>query len=348
MEDERKVKSKLTLVLDDVLTIHNERITLNLFNVNKQPEIFECDPKQLSFYISNTKVEVDIHKSSELHNGLRIVAKEKLTEIEWINWIIAIKDNNFTISHNKGEVGYIVKLLNDKASDSATQAKMKEKVIKQSNRLVDEFWTKIGSSQKNSMFNLKNAYEELGGVISYVDETHSTQTSLRLQLIFPADHPRREMFKPGEIPTKFYHHFDGHLYEMNTTFLQGVGDFFEWDITGLTPGRSYVGLSFSTDGGNNILPSTSLFGVTKNENGDILNIDEAPLEKPLLEAGYAKHKMWPEELALKFMGKELTKTTYDIMVKKEHEFKNDDIYVPIANIDEYYDDYPWIKTGKEI
>ncbi len=348
MIDINKIKSKLTLVLDDINTIADEKLSFNLLNVNKQSDVFECDPAKLTFYVSGSKVDVLITKDQNLHNGLRIRVLKDLSSIEWISWMVALKDDDFAISPDDGKKVYITKLNVGKSSDDNAHEKMLEKISKVSNKLVQQFWSKLEGSQKNAMFNLKNSYEELGGVISFVNEEHSTSTSLRLQLVFPKDHPRRAMFKPEEIPTKFYYHFDGYLYEIKTKLVQGVGDFFEWDLTGLEPGTSYVGLSFSTDGGNSILPSSSLFGVTRDQSGRLLNIDEAPIAKPFEEAGYAKYKMWNEEMSLKFIGKDLNKIMYDVMVKKQYEFDNDGLYAPLINIDEFYPEYPWIKKGKDI
>ncbi len=347
MIDIKKIKSKLTLVLDDINTITNEKLVFDLLNISKQKEINNCDTSKLSFYVSGSKVDVSIKKDQKLHDGLKIRVEKELTSIEWISWMIALKDDDFAISNDDGKTFFITKLCSDKSSDNTAHEKMKEKIEKVSNKLVQQFWSKLGSSQKNTMFDLTNAYEELGGVIRFVNEEYSTHNSIRLQLVFPSDHPRRAMFKPEEVPTKFYYHFDGYLYEIKTRLIQGVGDFFEWELSGLQPGTAYVGLSFSTDGGKSILPSSSIFGVTRDLNGKLLNIDEAPIVAPFKEGGYAKYKMWNEEMSKKFIGEELSKLGYDVMVKKQYEFDNDGLYAPLINIDEFYQDYPWIKTGKE-
>ncbi len=347
MNNETKIiKSKMIAVPDADLAVNNEQLYFNLFNVNKCPEIFNEDPKNLTFYAAGTKARVKAFKNADVYNGLRVVGEKDLSNMEWITWISAILHNKLEVSPDNGKTGYSVKLVPD-VKNQAALVKMKETVINESHKLTEMFWHKLEQSTKNKLFNLKSSYDVLGGVISYVDDELATKNSIRLQLIFPQDHPRKPMFNPGEVPTKFYHHYDGHLYELPATLISAVGEFYEWDIKGLEPGKVYAGLSFSTDGGNNILPSTALFGITLDENGEQTLLDDAELAVPAKEVGLKNYKMWSEELAKKFMGNELTKTTYDVIVKKQFEHDNEDGYVPLSNVDEYYDNYPWLKTGKE-
>ncbi len=348
MKDDIKIlKSKMVAVPDSDLSVHNEQIYFNIFNVNKCPEIFEADPKDLIFYAADTKVRARAFKDADVFNGLRVVAEKDLTNMEWITWFSAVLHNRLHVSPDKGKTAYSIKLNPDEENE-ASLIKMKQTVNNESHKLTNIFWDKLEGSTKNKLFNLKTSYEELGGVIGYVADDLATKNSFRFQLIFPHDHPRKAAFNPGQIATKFYHQYNGHLYELHTKFIGAVGEFYEWDITGLTPGKVYVGLSFSTDGGNNILPSTGLFGTTLNDDGELPLLDEAEMAIPPKEFGLKKHKMWSEELAKKFMGEELTKTTYNIIVKKQYEYENEDSYVPVANVKEYYENYPWLKTGKDI
>lgn len=339
--------AKLVLHIDDQKTVEEETMNVIISNVSKVPEIAKAESKDLSLYANGIEMNARIFKDATVLDGLRAVAGSDIQNINWINWVTGITNDAFEVSADNGETKYPISMTKAKLNDSQKE-KIAQKIHDTSDKLIKGFWKGMHGSTKNKLFDLGVYYEQLGGVIGFINDEYTTPTSFRFQMIFPNDHPRRAAFSPDESPIKFYYTFDGYLYELKTTYTKGIGEFYEWEVSGLEPGSIYPGFSFSMDGGNSIFPSTGLFGITRNEDGTLPDFDEAELRKPWEQAGYKPHQMWNEELAHKFMGPELTKVTYDVIVKKQFEFENDEDYVPLSRVEDFYANFDWLKTGKEV
>lgn len=184
-------------------------------------------------------------------------------------------------------------------------------------------------------------------LVADVNQSMSTSTSLRYQVVIPNNHKVWDTIETkGKPRGEFYHIYKGHAYKLESKFLGSRGSTYEWDLINLNPSSAYVGLSLEIEGNGVILPSSALYGITLDQSGEQVNLDDSILAKPV--DGANPYKMWSERVAVTYIGEQFAKRGYDIIVKKhfEEDFKDD--YISLQRAHEVYSRYDWLKGELEV
>lgn len=334
---------RLAIYGDLPMSIKNNSMFLNFVNIKPDSPFLEVAEDDLKMFAMGTPIDAVFYKSATVPNGLVINYNPmSLSNMQFISMMGAIKYNNFEMSYDRGETRIKVNSVGDKVAKSISN-RMKEMRSFDANELRSELVSEINNS------GIDRVRTDLSDekVISHINERNTTGTTMRFQAIIPRNHFIHKMgFDPTD-PTKskFYYVYEGKLYNIQSRFVESVENFYEWDLFGLEPGKIYVGLSFSVDGGKNILPSEAMYGLTKNKNGSLPTIDESELGKPT--GGEEAEDMWTEEAAVKYLGEKKANKNYDVIVKKHYEDDYTEQYLALSSARGFHDEYNWLKTPEQ-
>ncbi len=329
-----KTRYSMALFADIQLSMKNDTIYMNLINVNKHLDFWHAHESDLELFAMGMQLPAVFYRTNDVPNGYKVALTTTLTNSQVLSLNGAIKYNKFELSYDKGTTVKKVNSISDKTAkrivnnlnkvNSHYDRKLREELIRK---------IKHEAGFDNDGFKLTQSR-----VVSHVDEKRSTQDSLRFQAIVPDGH---EMFDEGFIPdkVKFFYTYYGQLYEFNVRYIGKVDSLYEWDLMNLEPGRIYPGLSYSLNG-ETVLPSTSLYGITKNEKGYVPDISDSILGKPA--EGHIGHHMWTKEQAFGYMEKTLFKKTCDIIIKKHHEDEYPEEFLALNRVDPFYEKYEWL------
>ncbi len=331
---------KIATYADVALTMRNNAIHINCINVNKYPELWNSHESDLELYAMGNLIPTVFFKSPDVPNGFKIAYSSTLTNQQVLSLMAAIKYNRFEISNDSGENRVAIKSISDKRVKAITQ-KLQKLNAKVDTIQRDEVLSKIKDSVKYDFIGNDIANDR---IVSHVDEDKSSSNFLRYQAII---HDEHEVFNKGFAPeaTKFYYVYYGKLYEFKTRFVSKIENLYEWELYDLEPNSIYVGFSHSVDGGKTILPSTSLYGITKTEDGVLHDVSNSNLGKP--KEDQKGFKLWTFDEAKGYMDESLTKKTIDVIVKKHYEDENPEAYIGIQRVDQVYDHYDWLPCSLE-
>lgn len=335
-----KLNIKLAVYGDMKTSIEKKRIHLNLTNVERYPDLWNAHEHDLTLISMGSTIPAAFVRLSDGTKGYQIIYGEKLSHLEILSLVGGVKYNKMFISPDGGETLFHANSISDK--DAKHIYSKRNKITDHTKELRMEILNEIKESDKYFYINHEFKDDE---VISHIHEGKSTSHTMRYQAIISDNNP---VFEQGFTPEtiKFYHVFDGYCYEMQSEFIGKFDHLYEWDLIDLQEFSAYVGFSFSIDGGKTIMPSTSLYGVTRDEDGILPVVAEANLAKP--KPGIKPHKMWTEKDANEYMGKELAEKTYNIIVKKHYEMEHTDVFIPLHTIKQFYQDITWLKVGKDL
>ncbi len=338
------VNHRLGIVADVPLSMKTGVMTLNLLNASSYPQIWSRHESEITIHVEGVNLNCTLYKVPENPNGFQLTYPEKFNHEQMMALVLAIKSGIFQTSFDGGKTLIKTHSVKDKIAKKIKVKLDSTTLDDKLQRLKKEMRKDILNSDKYYYLSHEEHYDGTG-VLSHINEGKTTPTSLRYQLIVPKDHiSLQNGGNPADETTKFYYVFEGELYQFKSKFLGRIDDFYEWDFIDLEPGRIYTGISVSLDG-KNFFPSTAMFGITRNANGILATLDEAPLAiPPKSEKGIPMG--WDEEKSIRMMGDNLTKINYDVIAKKHYEYVDEIGFVTLSKAEEVYDQFDWLKTGK--
>lgn len=337
-----KREFKLVFQVDKLATEQNNHLVAILHNINKHEEIWSVNESSLKFYYKKERISgVKFEKHPSIKGAYRMTFANQISFTrEELNLVTGyLKD--FSVSANGGITKTNMIHLAEK------QIKRKRKPVSSESveaaKLRKSLFLDYKNSDKQFRFDYANLIDFKKGTHVHVNESKSTPTSLRYQMIIPDDYLATIDLVPEEV--KLYYTFEGSLYEMDTVFIGRTGDFFEWDLINLEPNTAYVGLSLSSKHNPLIRPSKAFYGITKDEDGHISNLDGAQIAQA--NDKRTEHPMWTEDVAIEAIGKELAMLQYKIIAKKHYELYEENAFLIVNEAEKVFDKFPWLKTGKK-
>ncbi len=339
-------KTRMTIYGDVILSMKEEAVFYVVDNVSRQKKgQWDAELDNIRLYALGKEISVVAYKAADVPHGIRLLLSGAMnSSIDVTSLVGAVKYKVWEISFDAGATRQKLRQVQNRKqykfglltshSDAMSYETHLQKVLQE-----------IEGSERAS---LVNDNSETHGMIAHINEGKTTGTTMRYQILIPQEHPILKIFGAGEsyktMPS-FYHLYEGSLYKLESKFVDKVGSLYEYDLIGLEPGKIYVGLSISLDGGIACFPSSSLYGITKDHDGEVPTIDDAILAKP--KAGAEQFRMWNEYVATEYLGEELTKRMYDVIVKKHYEDEYKEDYLALSRTQEFYADYNWLKGHKE-
>ncbi len=324
---------------DIPLSMKNNAIYINCVNLDKYPELWEAHESDLSIYAMGMKIPSIFFKSPDVPSGYKIAYSSTLTNQQILSLMAAVKYSKFEISSDDGHTRFPIKPISDKAAKKVA-ARLHDAHANLSEKQKEEVLQKIKESAGVANLNALKGDR----ILSHVNEGKTTSTTMRYQAIIPDNHPIHENgFTPESM--RYYYSYFGKLYQFDMTFVSRVENLYEWELRNLQPNSIYVGFSHSIDGGKTLFPSTSMYGITKNEDGSSSDISNANLGVP--PEGATEYPMWTFDAATSYMDIALIKKTCDVIVKKHHEHEFEDDYVAMTRVDEFYSRYEWVPQIKQ-
>ncbi len=330
----RCLRVNLGMYLNVPKTKETGKLTVTIINIDRNQELFESNLKEFKLILLGRMTEkISFEKNKEIFGSINAIHSEEWTTEDVIGFVGAIKYQKIFITPDNGRTTYKVRSIKVKSiqtleekfkkqtSKKITKAKEQDSVSRLKDRMAKsdaEFYLGLES---------KIDKEKTGGILCHSVESKASRTSIRHQLFIPDEHPFKKEFNPIANPVKFYHVFNGYLYELDTEYVGKNGEVFKWDIINLEPNRIYVGLSYSTDGGKNIYPSSAAYGVTKTEDGHLPVIEEAYIGIPAI--GKSRHQIWSRDTVSEMYGPQFTRVYFSLMAKKHHELDIKDEFITL-------------------
>ncbi len=328
---------RLAAVADMATTMKEGIITINILNASKIPEIWNVHESKLSVMVGDHVLPTTFSRDPEVE-GKMIFRYDTVLSTKDIGKILeSVFLNTIHISPDGGKTKFWANSVKDTHAVAITEKanKNKDTISKLKFKLMKD----IRESDKHFYFSYNEHFEE-AEVVSHISENLSTQTSLRYQLVLPEDHIS---YKNGEGPseekTQFFYTFNGKMYPMKTKLITHIQDYWEWELYDLEPNTMYAGIGF-VNSGKLVLPSTALYGITKDEDDYLPTINEVDIKEPKVEPSTLP--MWTNETAVKYLGKDLTSIANDVLVKKHYEFKYEDSMITLEKAKSVYDEFDWI------
>lgn len=346
---ERRISSylkshyKLATIINAEAGKKKGRLILSIFNADKNKDVWNASENTMQWYSMGRRIEgVIIEKSYDIE-GTLFVKFPKFQDLPydaWLNILYSIKYNKIAVSVDQG-----FNLIEVYSVPNKRMARLTRSISNRGDSrkaLIKQLKDDLKHSDKNHYLSNQDLYDHPEGVWVHINESKSTQTSLRYQLILPEGHIDGLGF--SEETFKVFQTFEGKLYPLETKYLGKIGDFYEWDLIDLEPGTAYAGLSYTVDGGKTFLPSSTFYGITKNKKDILPTLDEAQIKKPA--EGTPSYKMWTAKASIDHYGERWTRVAQRIIVKKHLEIYDDNLYIKLADADKYFDQFPWI-DGQE-
>ncbi len=337
-----RVNNKIVAHLDEMATNHKGRVVLTLYNVWKHKHIWNTNVANLKYYIFGEEVEgCDFMKHTTIRGAMKILYPAEFSNQLVIKSTKALINGDFKISADNGYTFEKLSWISEKELNSKKHhAHGETEAYDLRKSLFDDY----KNSDKQFRFDYADLIDVAKGTHVHINESESTATTLRYQMIIPEDYLQKIDFDPDSV--RLYHTFEGHLYEFDIKYLGHEGDFYQWDLYNLQPGTAYVGLSLNSSHNPLIRPSKAFYGITKDENAEANNLDGAQIAKPSPEM--KKHAMWDEKTSIEAIGETLTSLQYKIIVKKHEEYHDEENFVFINDAEKLFDKYSWLKTGKSL
>ncbi len=290
-------KRKVSIAIyPDVYWIDLNTPILTLINGRKHKNFWNAPVDQMKLYVSGNEIFGRFFRERDGKGNVTGIVKIVLTDIfnngrNVYYMLSGLKHNDFEISHDGGETRYPIHSLRTKTLD------------KQLDELKN--WKEEGkTSQAYFMF----------------DERETTSNSIRYTIILPKGDKFESLIEAHGDALTFYHQVDDKMYPIKTKQLGRVNSSYSWDLIGLEPGTAYVNINWSIDN-ETLIPSTANFGVTRDEEGNTVSLQDSvltknpkgnPLPLPSLDAGVA------------YLGRELIHRQ-NVVVAQKH-FQRDEGY----------------------
>ncbi len=325
----------IAVFADITSSMEENKFFMNCVNVNKHDAYWNINENKLSLYAMGTKLPARFYKVPEIPNGYRIEFTEELNNKQVIALTGALKYNQFVLSNDDGETTVKINSIKDRDVKRVVTG-LNKTITKHEDYEIEDVIKKMKGSMKYSYIKNEVIHD---GVIANIDEDKATTNSLRYQAAIPEGN---KVFDLGfnEKTIKFYHSYNGKLYELESVFLNKVKSLYEWEFINLEPGTIYAGISVSFDGGKFIFPSSTLYGITREEDGGYPDVTNALLGKPKNEK--ESHPMWKPTDATTLKEKKIMKLTCDVLVKKHFEDEHPDEFLPLDKAEFAYQYYNWI------
>ncbi len=338
-----KYKNEM-IVYADVPNTLGEEIPIFIVDNIMNEEFRNAHNKDIAFYAAGFHIPGVAFKSHDYPNGIR-VALTGITEstMSVIHALKATKYNLWEISFDKGVTKHsLLQVSNPKHSAAAikfaqnsgwevtsSREKITEEIIKKSNR------------SKMSLFTLDELDHK---ILASFNESLSTPTTMRVQFIAPNDEVALYIAGGAEKPiVNYFYTYNGNLYKFKSRFLKKTGSLYDFELYDLEPGKVYVGIAFELNNNGLLMPSTTIYGLTKNEDGTIPTFDEAALGMP--KEDDKKYPLWSEKITRAYLGDVSAEAIYKYVAKKHYENDNPDEYIAMAAIKTIYTEYDWLLSG---
>ncbi len=304
----------LALFMDEELSMDESEIVFNLINVKHKAKLWNTYEGNLVLYAAGRKVDAIFKRSTELHNGYKVYITEDFSDKETILSLLnSTKYSKFSVGLYKDHHRYHVASVSD-----AKAKKLITKLDKTDSDHYDEVLHDIVDHLDDEHIEAK-LMDSIDGVISGINRRKSTDKTLRYQAIIPHDHSLNDEAFFDENSVTFWHVYDGDLYQLKYNVVQRFGSLVEIDLIGLKPGTSYVGLTISYDGGKTFVPSSAVYGITRDAEGMVPNLTNAKLGGKT--TGAKKAAMWDMETCVTHVGERLA-AYHERVITKTH-FEND-------------------------
>lgn len=331
-------KYRIGIFIDMNLSVKKQTLYLNVVNAHRNKELWDASEDVIKLYAAGKEINVVIYKDPKLPGGYKLVCPTLHGSLETISMLNAVKYNTFEMSSDGGYTRIKIHSIDDNLAKKISKWSEAQKTeISQQQRI--DMIHEIAKSEKST-----NIDSDFSGqrIISHVPEEFSTPTSFRFQALIHWDHPliTKLGFDPDKKISKVYFVHNGDCYLIDCSYIGKKETLYEWDIIGLKPGTIYAGLSFSIDGGKTLFPSSALYGITRNEDGSMPTFEEAKLATS--EEGDTKYPFWNSPTSIQYMGENLTKKTFSIIIKKHYEHDNPEEYLSISNAYNFDAGYDWI------
>lgn len=331
-------KTKILIATDIPYSMKNNTLYINCYNVDKYEELWKAHESDLRIYAVGMEIPSIFYKIPSITNGYKIAYSSSLTNQQVLAIIAATKYNKFELSSDEGLTRIKVHVKKDDEAHKIVNRIMRiTEEIDYSRTRSNDIYNKIKSNIDNE-FN--EEVKDDDRVISQLNPYKAGKDRLRFEANISDGHSMHSKgFKPEN--TCFYYTYKGNLYPFEVEFVGRVNNMYKWDLRGdLEPGRAYVGFSWSIDKDTVIMPSTTFYGITRDENKEMVDLSDARLGKPVDKSKALP--MWTKESAIDYMNKELIKKTCDIVIKKHYEEEFPDDYVSFHRINDFYREYKWI------
>ncbi len=340
---------RLAIYLDGKASYEEGELILSLLHVNKNEALWNAHESDLVLIAAGRPIDAMFRRVNEIENGYRIyITENTVAKRVVLSLISASRYNKFSIGIKGGEETFHATSLSEQRAQRVVKAisKSDKERYEETREMILHEIAKKYEKTKDTV-----ATEGKGhNIISAISDKKSRPNSIRYQVLFPSKDPKLETFDPTSDDINFYHVYQGKLYKMKHRFIAQYGSMFEYDLIDLNPESIYVGLSTTIYcDENNILPSASLYGITRDEQGALPNKTEAQLGKPHPQA--ETRELWNMIDALENLGKEQFYRMFEVITKKHYEDENHDSYLPTMRAREYHDDYifKWLRdTHREI
>lgn len=333
----------IILSVDELRSEENQTFVFTLYNVYKHKTIWNTNVQNLKLYLMRSKELVGcvFEKHPTIKGALRVTLPKDDSFHDTIVKYKSLCDGKISVSHDDGHTLTKVIRLGEREIDKIKEQKsgVDEGLILKQSMFLD-----YKNSDKQFRFDYADLIDFNKGSHIHINEGQSTATSLRVQMYIPDEYLAKINLVPEEVG--FYYCFEGHLYSMKVVYLHKIGNVFEWDLVDLKPNTAYVGISLNSRHNPLIRPSKAFYGITRDEDGVISNLDGAQIAPPT--KNQKQFKLWNEQIAIEAIGEKLTKLQYNIIVKKHFEYNIDDAFMHIDQAEQLYDDFKWLKVGKEL
>ncbi len=331
--------NKLYIHGDGSLSVEEEVLFYNITNVKRNPKYWNADLTNIRIYVSGKEIESFAYKADDLPNGIRVILGGMTNDtFEILRIAASVKFDLWEISFDGGMTR--VNLYQNNPTFEKDLVKIKAKSFGSHINHVDHA---TFSEQEKELQRKKFKYgvSPHKGLASMVNNFNSTGDKVRFQLLIPSN----ELFNKVNIANPkaitFYYLFKGHTYKIDSEYLGSHGSLHEFSLINLKPGSIYLGLSYSTDDGKTIIPTTSLFALTRDESGLLPNIDSAEMAMPN-DPNATKYEMWNEDTLVNSVGRQSSIRMYNTITKKHYESDYPDEFLALQRAREFYSDYPWL------
>ncbi len=339
------ISSKRLLIYGDAVTSVREQVLFyNIANVRKNKQFWNSDLKKIKIYAMGLEISSVAFKTDDYPNGIKVMFSGMMNSAKEILHLIgSIKYDLWEISFDGGVTRKRLYQIHSIADTRHAKHRAHENGWNQGDKQQREFLREFYKSTANSA--VKNNISTNGGLLAHINEAKTTTTTMRYQILIPSNVYLSKALTDEPEQASFYYIYNGDSYRLESKFVDKVGNLFEYDIIGLQPGTIYTGFSSSINDGKMIIPSSSLYGITKNEDGELPTIDEAILGKPIGEQ--QKFPMPHIEVSTKYLGEDLKNKFYDVIVKKHYEDMYEDEFVSLNRVQEFYQDFDWLEGSTE-
>ncbi len=327
-------------IYGDVKTSLKEGVMFYIIdNVDQYEEYWNTDLDGFRIYASGREISSRAFKSNDIPHGIRIALVGLMnTTLDAMHVLGATKFDIWEISFDGGATRIPINQVVEKRQLSDAK---KQSINNGYDSPLHGINDMRGDKKKSEKSTISPGSLPTHGLLAHINEGKTTGTTMRYQIVIPQEHPILNMIGDAAYKAQFFHIFEGKAYKLDSKFVEHTGSLYEYDLINLKPGKIYVGLSTSVDGGETVLPSSALYGITKDKRGNLPLLDDAELAKP--EPGAKPYKMWGEHVLQTYVGEQYARRMYDVIVKKHYEDEFADKYISLSRSQDFYDDYEWLK-----